>query len=165
MLANSVKVELEFDTVTPCSAFRAKAEAEKDTASFVSDDSKTTTSSAQTIEFGYLKSQYALPSLPSSHPPPSLTLEYRSSTFSDALLALVDAAKDLPPCGGSLPILEIDSDVRTQDEQQKKKISEDTSLAAQFCRLFALGDDSKEVFGELACLFLFPPPRRWGRVS
>ncbi|KAM0787800.1 hypothetical protein ACM66B_003854 [Microbotryomycetes sp. NB124-2] len=77
----------------------------------------------QSVDFGYLKSH---------------------AIFTEKLVEMIEAAKDLPRCAGALPILEIDGPARGPDADLTE--TPDSSLPARFVHTFALADDPTSVW-------------------
>lgn len=149
--AMAVRVQLHFDP-TPAPNCNPSAEVAEDSSS-VNDADTQTSKTEQVVEFGYLRSQYVQSfrlATPSSQSLLTHVIVSRnhSETFSRKLLSLVDEAKELPPCGAVVPILEIDSTVRKADIEEQTAIASDSSLGAQFCRMFALADNPADLFSE-----------------
>ncbi|KAM0748381.1 UDP-Glycosyltransferase/glycogen phosphorylase [Meredithblackwellia eburnea MCA 4105] len=95
-----------------------------------------------TIEFGFLKNHHH---------------------FVEKLENLVLLAKDLSnPCAVP-PILELDSDVRKLDLEKQKEVEEDNTLAAKFCRTFALDDKPSDLFVAPSCELVRSLPT-WGSL-
>lgn len=83
---------------------------------------------SQSVEFGYLRTH---------------------SEFGDALKKHIEETRQLPPCGGPQPILEIEpapESIVAQAEDSVHTDLSDKSLAAQFCRRFALPDSPTDLY-------------------
>lgn len=77
-----------------------------------------------------------------------LTLFYfrSSSAFSEKLVEVIEACRSVPRRCDVVPILEIDSPLRQADSEKRQSLQQDSSLAAQFAKTFALADDPSSLW-------------------
>lgn len=100
----------------------------------------------QSVQFGYLRTH---------------------SEFGDALKAHIEQARALPPCGGPKPILEIEPAPESANAQPEDSVHtdlSDQSLAAQFCRRFALPDNPADLYIAKQTEFVRTMPT-WGSLA